>query len=75
MQRKTFMAKKEKRQAMKLRFGKCTCGSGLTKRAVFDGYDIFMTYVCDQCEASKLAEFRRDIFAKYEAEEPIDEQH
>ncbi len=32
-----------------------------------------MTYVCEKCEAKKVAGFRPDIFESYECDEPIDE--
>lgn len=53
----------------------CTCGSGLPKRAAYDARRIFLTYVCDRCEAAKLSHYRPDIFTdpNYWHDEPIDE--
>jgi hypothetical protein len=50
----------------------CRCGSGLDHRPLFDGYNIFLTYVCDQCEATRLKEFRPDIMSRYHTSEPIE---
>ena len=51
---------------------KCQCGSGLDRRALHDGYGIFLCYVCDKCQDEKLRGYRRDIFTHYHAEEPIE---
>jgi len=52
----------------------CSCGSGEYKRAVFDARNIFVTYVCDKCEDSKLAPYREEIFnnPSYHTDEPIE---
>jgi hypothetical protein len=51
----------------------CPCGSGKSPEAIYDGYNIFMCYACDGCKAEKLAGFRPDIFERYDADEPIDD--
>jgi hypothetical protein len=50
----------------------CFCGSGLPRREKKDGYGIFLTFVCDKCEAEKMKEFRPDIMEEYDADEPIE---
>lgn len=50
----------------------CPCGSGLEASAKFDGYGIFLTYVCDACEKRKMAGYRPDIMEAYEHDEPIE---
>lgn len=50
----------------------CTCGSGLHRYAKYDGHRIFLTYVCDKCEDTKMKQFRPDIEELYDADEPID---
>jgi len=50
----------------------CACGSGQDREAVYDGYGIFLTYVCDKCRKRKLAGFRLDIFERYACDEPIE---
>lgn len=44
------------------------------KRAIYDGYGIFLTYVCPKCEKEKIAGFRPDIFSRYETDEPVDDE-
>lgn len=44
---------------------KCPCGSGQPRRELFDGYNIHLCFVCDECEKRKLAKFRPDIFTRY----------
>jgi hypothetical protein len=51
----------------------CTCGSGEHPQAQYDGYGIFLCYTCSRCEKAKLAKFRPDIFERYDADEPIEE--
>jgi hypothetical protein len=51
---------------------KCHCGSGLSAHADFDGYGIFLFYACDKCREKKIKQFRRDIFERYECDEPIE---
>jgi len=50
----------------------CHCGSGKERRALYDGYGIFLTYVCDDCYETKRSKYRADIFEQYEADEPIE---
>jgi hypothetical protein len=38
---------------------------------LYDGHNIVMCYVCDECKAQKVATFRRDIFENYECDESI----
>lgn len=42
-------------------FVTCTCGSGRQRFAKYDGYGIFLTYVCDKCEEEKMQQYRSDI--------------
>jgi hypothetical protein len=51
----------------------CDCGSGLFPASILDGYGIFLCYACERCSSRKLAEFRPDIFERYDANEPIEE--
>lgn len=51
----------------------CPCGSGLEPEALQDGHGIFMCYACPQCRREKIAGFRLDIFERYDADEPIDD--
>jgi len=51
---------------------KCDCGSGVEKYPLYDGHNIFLTYVCPICEDKKLAKFRPDIFTQYETDERIE---
>lgn len=53
----------------------CNCGSGLEREAEYDGYGIFLTFVCDQCRADKMKRFRDDIKERYECDEPIEEDY
>jgi len=50
----------------------CECGSDQLKYPLFDGYNIFLTYACAQCEDTKLMEFRPDIMKSYETDEVIE---
>lgn len=52
----------------------CTCGSGLERIPLYDGYGIFLTYACARCEKQQLRKFRSDIHERYEADEPIDDE-
>ena len=45
------------------RYRECNCGSGATRRPLYDARGIFCTYVCDMCEERKRAQFRPEIFA------------
>jgi len=60
---------------MTTRFALCDCGSGLEREPMYDGYDIFLTYVCEQCRERKLAKFRPDILTQYDTDEPIEPDH
>ena len=40
--------------------------------AEHDGYGIFLTMVCDDCEAVKMATYRRDIHTAYDCDEQIE---
>ena len=53
----------------------CPCGSGELRRELLDARGLFCTFICDQCEAEKRAEFRADIFTdpNYWHDEPIEE--
>lgn len=51
----------------------CDCGSKEPRYALYDGYNIFLTYVCVKCHARKIARYRSDIMERYECDEPIDE--
>lgn len=53
-------------------FVTCTCGSGKQRFAKYDGYGIFLTYVCDKCEEEKMKQYRSDIAEQYDTDEPID---
>lgn len=50
----------------------CFCGSNLPRRELLDGYGIFLTFACDQCEAEKLKRFRPDIMSRYPTDERIE---
>ena len=50
----------------------CNCGSGEYREAIYDGYGIFLAYVCDKCRKEKLKGFRKDIFENYDCDEPIE---
>ena len=50
----------------------CACGSGKRFRNLYDGYDIYLCKVCDDCEEEKRSKYRPDIFERYDADEPID---
>ena len=51
----------------------CSCGSGLPNRDMVDGYGILLTRVCDVCMARRTERYRPDIFDRYPADEPIEE--
>lgn len=51
----------------------CNCGSGEPQWSEYDGYGIFLGYVCRVCQQRFLARFRSDIKTRYEADEPIEE--
>jgi len=52
----------------------CTCGSGLPAKQHFDGYGIYIFIACSRCYSDKRARFRKDIFERYETDEPIDDE-
>lgn len=52
----------------------CYCGSGEYPHPLYDGYGIFLAYVCSECEAEKLGHYRPDIMYRYECDEPIEEE-
>jgi hypothetical protein len=52
----------------------CDCGSGFQRFAIYDGYHIFLAYVCDKCKRKKLRSYRPDIMEKYKCDEPIEEE-
>ena len=51
---------------------KCSCGSGLPKYELYDGYGIFLACACAKCEAAVLSKFRSDIMDCYSCDESID---
>jgi hypothetical protein len=53
----------------------CSCGSGQCPQAKHDARGIFLTFACDACEESKLAQFRPEVLTdpNYECDEAIDE--
>lgn len=57
-----------------IKYKLCHCGSKLSRHALYDGYGIFLTYACNQCEKEKLKEFRCDIYEHYEHDEPLDNE-
>lgn len=59
-----------------LRQIRCSCGSGKFRRARYDARAIFLTYVCDACEARKLKRFRPDVLTdpNYPTVEPIESE-
>lgn len=52
----------------------CPCGSGLPSHWEFDGYGIPLCRVCSKCMKEKLSHYRHDIHARYECDEPIEEE-
>ena len=50
----------------------CSCGSGHQPYPIYDGYGIFLGYVCEDCEDDYVKKFRKDIFENYDCDEPID---
>jgi hypothetical protein len=53
----------------------CSCGSGLDRRAEYDGYGNFLCYACEKCVKERLSHYRNDIKERYECDEPIDEDY
>jgi hypothetical protein len=52
----------------------CPCGSGEYPEPQYDGYGIFLCYTCPKCAAGRLKGYRADIFERYDADEPIEEE-
>ena len=52
---------------------KCSCGSGEVSYPIYDGYGIYLSRVCSDCEPKVLSKFRKDILEAYDCDEPIDE--
>lgn len=50
----------------------CSCGSGKPRWAKYDGHNIFLCFVCDDCEQKRMSGFRPDIMTRYEADEQIE---
>jgi len=50
----------------------CSCGSGKPRYPLHDGYGIFLTHACEDCEGAKLSRFRPDIMDAYDCDEPIE---
>jgi hypothetical protein len=48
----------------------CDCGSGLTRRALNDGYGVFLCDICDACERDRLERYR-DHLTEH-TDEPIE---
>lgn len=55
--------------------GECMCGSGLERFALHDARGIFVSFVCDRCEATIKKCYRPEIFDDpgYWHDEPIEE--
>lgn len=51
----------------------CSCGSGEIAYTIYDGYGIYLSKVCSECESRVVSRFRKDIFEAYECDEPIDD--
>jgi hypothetical protein len=50
----------------------CSCGSGKNRCAIYDGYNIFLTFTCEDCHEKRISRFRPDIFTRYKTEERIE---
>jgi len=52
------------------------CGSGLSKRPLYDAHGIFLSYGCSACRKRKLAGFRAEVLTDpdYDHVEPIEEE-
>lgn len=52
----------------------CPCGSGKDRYELRDARGISCGYVCEDCEATKRAGYRPEIFTdpNYDADEPIE---
>lgn len=53
----------------------CPCGSGKPRHSLHDARGIFCAFVCEDCEETKRAKFRPDVFSdgSYWADETIEE--
>jgi hypothetical protein len=53
----------------------CNCGSGETRRPLYDARQIFCGYICDKCEEKVKGKYRPEIFddGDYWHDEPIDD--
>lgn len=52
---------------------KCSCGSGEERYELLDGFGIFVSYVCSECEDKVKSKYRPEIFeGAYQCEEPIE---
>ena len=53
----------------------CNCGSGELRYELSDARGIFVTFVCEKCEAKIKEGYRPDIFtdSNYWADEPVEE--
>lgn len=51
----------------------CNCGSEKHTEDIYDGRNIFLCRVCDDCKAQRLSGYRSDIFESYESDEPLDD--
>ena len=50
------------------------CGG--ERRAAYDAKGIFLTYVCDECEKTKLAKYRPEVLTDsgYQCDEQVEEE-
>ena len=53
----------------------CICGSGHLQRPLYDARQIFVAYVCDDCERKVRGRYRPEVFTdpNYETTEDIDD--
>ena len=53
----------------------CPCGSGLFPTLAHDARLIPLGYVCNRCEAAKMAQYRPEVLTDpfYDHEEPLDD--
>jgi len=53
----------------------CSCGSGKPSSRQYDARGIFLTYTCEDCHNTRMAEFRPDVLTdpSYWTDEPVDE--
>jgi len=54
----------------------CICGSGLPSEQLYDARGIYVSRVCEACEAEVRSRYRPEIFSDsgYECDEPIEEE-